>query len=171
MRHMIIVRDLQVLRLRTCKLSLILCWILGLLFGSYAATGAGDYFFLMMRGDVFAVSIPGLPITSLPFLLTAIAVCMPHPVLLMPVILWKAFTFSYCACGLGSAFGGASWLLRFLMMFGQVSSVPALMWLWLRKCDGKNPISIGEIVLCGAIVALLDGVDRCVVMPFLASIL
>ena len=163
--------DPQVLRSQTCKLTIFLCWILGLLFGMYAATGVGDSFLLMMRGDVLTVSIPGLPITALPFLLTAIAVLMPDIGTLVPVVLWKAFTYSYCACCIGVVYGYSSWLLRLLLMFGQFTTVPILMWLWLRKCECTKPLSIWEIAACGAIVVLLDGVDRCVVTPFLASIL
>ena len=169
--HMISHSDPRNFPALTCKLLLGACWIAGLLLGMYAAVTSGNSFLLMMRGDVSTVSIPGLLITFLPFLLTAIAVLMPHPGYLIPVILWKAFSFGYSACGLTIAYHSAAWLVRFLLMFNQLATVPLLMWLWLRKCDFPEFIRPVELAVCGGVTALVGLLDYCLISPFAAVLL
>ena len=158
-------RDPQVLRIRTCKCLIWICWLIGLLCGMCSAAGAGDIILLTMRGDVSTVSIPGLLIISLPFLLTAVAVFLSHPCVLVPLVLWEAFRFGFCAYGFVISFGGAYWLAWLLLMFPRVATVPLLMWLWLRSCDVPNRCRIGEIAACGAAVALVGVVDHCLIAP------
>ena len=164
--HMITGPDPRIFRSMTCKLMLCFCWIGGLLFGLFAAVNAGDSFFLTMRGDVSTMSIPGLLITFLPFLLTAFAVFLPHPGYLVPVVLWEAFSYGFCGYGLSAAYHGAAWLIRCLLMFSQIASVTLLMWLWLRKCDSPDSFSPVTLVACGAAVALIGALDFCLVSPF-----
>lgn len=163
--HMISLSDPRNFPALTCKLLLGACWIAGLLFGMYAAVASGNSLLLMMRGDVSTVSIPGLLIISLPFLLTAVAVFLSHPGVLVPMVLWEAFGFGFCAYGFVISFGGAYWLAWLLLMFPRVAAVPLLMWLWLRCCEVPNRYRIGEIAACGAAVALVGVVDHCLIAP------
>ena len=169
--HMMICPDSRIFNAGTCKLLIGFCWISGLLFGMYAASVAGDTFLLMMRGDVSTVSIPGLLIAFLPFLLTAFAVFLPHPGFLIPLVLWQSFSYGFCACGLSAVYHGAAWLVRFLLMFSQIATVPLLMWLWLRKCDFPDSFRTGELAACGAAVILIGVLDYCMVSPFAAMLL
>ena len=169
--HMIIRSDSRIFRGRTCKLVIGFCWIGGLLLGMYAASVAGDTLFLTMLGDVSTVSIPGLLIASLPFLLTAFAVFLPHPGFLIPLALWRSFSYGFCAYGLAVVYHGAAWLTRLLLMFGQNATAPLLMWLWLRKCDFPDTVRPGELAACGIAAALIGIVDHCMVSPFAASLL
>lgn len=155
----------------TCKLLSGVCWICGLLVGMYAAAGAGDLLLLTMRGNCLAVSISGLLITLLPFLLTAIAVFLPHPGFLIPVILWKAFTYGFCAYGLAIVYHGAAWLVRILLMFSQTATVPLLMWLWLRKCNSSELFRSGELAACGAAVVVVGILDYCLISPLAVTLI
>ena len=169
--HLISFSDPRILRSLTCKVMLGTCWFFGLLLGMYAAANAGDSFLLTMRGDLETVSIPGLLITLLPFLLTAFAVSLPHPGFLLPLVLSRAFVYSYSAYGLAIVFRGAAWLARILLMFSRMASVPLLMWLWLRKCDYPDSFRMKELAVCGAAVVLIAVLDYCVVSPFAAALL
>lgn len=158
---------------RSCKPILIFLWIFGLFFGVWLAVGADDSSFLMMRGaDLVTVSIPGLLlITVLPFLFTAIAVFLSKPWLLSALVFAKAAMFGYSAGWVTAAYGTASWIVRILLMFSDVCTMPLLMWLWLRCCilskrsAGRD---MGRCFLGATIIGLLDILA---VSPFAALLL
>lgn len=158
---------------RTCKLILPLLWSIGLMIGMLAAAGAGDSFFLMMRGaDVSAVSIPGLlMITVLPFLLTAIAVSFSQPWLLAVLVFLKAFSYGFCAFGISRVFADADWLVRLLLMFTDGCGLPLLMWLWLRHNSISRKRFWSELTVCIAVSVCLGILDHYYVSPFLAVLL
>lgn len=158
---------------RSCKLFLLLCWILGLLLGMISAAGAGDSFFLMMRGaDNLTVSIPGLLlVTALPFLFTAFAVFFSQPWLLLLLAFMKAFSFGFCAFGIMAVYGTASWLVGFLLMFTDACTMPLLMWLWLRHCDLSGQRFSRDVVVCFAAALVLGIIDICLISPFSAMLL
>lgn len=158
---------------RSCKLILAACWILGLIAGMLVAAGAGDSFSLMMRGVGFsAVSIPGLLlVTALPFLLTALAVFLSQPWMLLLLVFVKAFSFSFCASGIMAVYGSASWLVRFLLMFADGCTLPLLMWLWLRHGDLSGKQVSRDLAVCTAAALALGLLEICAVSPFAAMLL
>ena len=163
---------LRKFRQRSCKRIPIFCWILGLTAGMLVAAGAGDSFSLMMRGaDFSAVSIPGLLITFLPFLLTAFAVYSSQPWILTLLILCKSFSFGYCTFGIMAVYNSASWLVRWLLMFSDCCSAAFLMWLWLRQCDSPGKCFLKEIAACTAAGLLVAILDICAISPFAAMLL
>ncbi len=158
---------------RSCKTALCISWIFGLMFGIWLSAVAGDSFFLTMRGaDFSAVSIPGLLlVTALPFLITATAVFLSQPWLLICLVLLKAAAFGFCACGIIAAYGSASWLVSILLMFTDLCALPQLMWLWLRHGDMTKKALWGDLSLCLSMVMILGILDYSFVMPFAASLL
>lgn len=158
-------------RQRSCKRILPACWFLGLVGGMLAAAGAGDSFFLMMRGGFSAMSIPGLLVTLLPFLFTALAVFLSQPWLLALLVLAKAFSFGFCAFGIMTVYSGAAWLVRLLLMFSDCCCLPLLMWLWLRHGDAPGKQFPLEFAACTAAALALGLLDICMVSPFAAMLL
>ena len=156
----------------SCKRLPVLSWIAGLLLGAAAAVGTGSFSSLMMRGvEISAVSIPGLLlITSLPFLLTAIAVLFSQPWLLVSVIFLKGALFGYCACGITLIYGSAAWLARLLLMFSDLALLPLLMLLWLRCFGPDRRGRTGLLASAGFAAVLVGLLDFYVVSPFTASL-
>ena len=84
-----------------CFLFLAFCWIAGLLSGASACLAAGDSLNSLMRGaaarPVSIVSLLG--VTMFPFLLSAFAVYISEPWLLLIVSFGDAFVLSFVPLG------------------------------------------------------------------------
>ena len=84
-----------------CFLFLAFCWIAGLLSGASACLAAGDSLNSLMRGaaarPVSIVSLLG--VTMFPFLLSAFAVYISEPWLLLIVSFGDAFVLSFVSLG------------------------------------------------------------------------
>ncbi len=170
--HMNTPTETRNFRSQTCKVMICICWIIGLFLGMFTSVGADDYLFLMMRGGVCSsVSIPGLLIFALPFLITALAVYFSQFWLICLVVLCKAFSFGFSACAITVVFSSAAWLVRFLLMFGDALALPILMWLWLRHGSKPDKGFLSEITVCTVAVLLLGVLDFCIVSPFGAMLL
>lgn len=165
--------DLTVWWRSSCRYVLIGCWLLGMLFGLYAAFSASDFLVPMMRGVVaHPVSFVGLlSATLLPLLFSAFAVSLSEPWLLLLISTVKAFSFSFCACGICLAFGQSSWLVRFLFLFSDHCTLPVLMFYWLRHIDGAKNQSIRESCVFLCIVILIGCIDYWLIAPFLVSLI
>lgn len=152
---------------------LAMSWVSGMLLGGIAAASAGDYLVSLMRqGAVCSASISGLlAAVLLPFLLSAFAVYLHEPWLLLIISAFKAFGFGFCAFAVGLAFGQSSWLVRFLFLFSDVSLMPVLYLYWLRHIQPDVSHRPWEIPGCVCIALLLGWIDYCYIAPFLVSVL
>lgn len=147
-------------------------WILGLIMGTiFAATAGNQYFLLMRMAPQSHVSIVGLSVTVLlPFLLAAYAVYKDRPWMLYVICFIKVFTFAFCGFGATAAYGSAGWLVRLLLQFSDICTVPILCWFSLRHLTGreagwKRDVGIGlgvEMIVCC--------LDLWYISPFLALI-
>lgn len=148
-------------------------WFLGLAFGILFFLLSGDSFVSLMRGTLTSsVSIIRvLCVSLLPFLLSAFAVFISEPRLLLLICFGKAFLFSFVSFGVIQAFGSAGWLVRWLLLFSDCASVPVLYWFWLRNISGNSRFCFWEI--CGflSMELLIGSIDYCLVSPFLARLL
>lgn len=155
-----------------CKPLLAPCWCIGLILGLFAAGSASDVLVPMIRSALScSVSFTGLLISAvLPFLLSAVAVSLSEPWLLLPISALKAFGFGYCACGVCLAFGSAGWLVRVLFLFTDVCVTPVLFFYWLRHTDGTS-FQIGELAACVAAAAAVAAADYYLISPFLAMVI
>ena len=158
---------------RFCRLLLAGSWCAGLLIGIAAANSAGTILAPMMRSAVMApVSIVGLSAAALlPFLLSAYAVSISEPWLLLIISTFKAFGFSFCACAVSLTFGQSSWLVRFLFLFSDHCLAPVLYLYWLRHISGERNFSGWETVCFVAAAVLIGVIDFCLVSPFLATLI
>ncbi len=148
-------------------------WVAGLLFGSLVSLKADTILASTMHGAVSgSVSIFGLlSVLFLPLLVSALAVFISQPLLLVPVVFLKAFSFSYTAAGLFMVYPTAGWLLQALMMFSDMLMMPAYWLLWLRAASGDRCTALRWSAVCAACAALIGCVDYTVVAPFLAHLI
>lgn len=148
-------------------------WLLGLLLGTVISICAGDSLVSLMRMAVSGrVSISGLlSAMVLPFLLSALAVYIQKPVLLVLIAFGKAFLVSYLGLGAMAAYGSAGWLVRWLLMFSDCCSLPLLWLYWLRLLSGKRRFASIETAALMIAVVLIGSLDYCVVSPFLAVLI
>ena len=157
---------------RTCKYILAFTWIFGLLLGVYAAAHSGNSFSLMMRGYDFTVSISGLLLmNALPFLLSALAVYLSQPILLLTVVAFKAFLFGYCCCGLMTVYGDDFWLMQLLLMFSDLALSPLLMWFWVRCLQQPGQCSVQAGLIFSVVIIAVTAVDICIVSPLVTLLL
>lgn len=151
---------------------LTLSWLFGVFLGISAALASSSFLIPMMRQSVqCSVSIPGLlAATVVPFLISAFAVSLSEPWLVLIISTAKAFSFSFCACGVSLAFGQSSWLVRFLFLFSDYLLIPLMYLYWMRHIQDQAVHRAWE--LCAYIGAslLIGGIDCFLVAPFLASL-
>lgn len=158
---------------RTSPWLLAICWGSGVLGGLLMAFSMEEVLDPLLRqGASMSPSASGLlAATVLPFLLSAFAVSLSEPWLLLIISTFKAFSFSYCACGISLAFGQSSWLVRFLFLFSDLFLVPLLYLFCVRHISGNQKRFRSEAVCCVLIACVLCAVDYCYISPFLVSVM
>ena len=147
-------------------------WLAGLVLGTISAAAAGNQYLLLMRMAPGAhVSIVGLLATVLlPFLLTAYAVLKNRRWMLYAVCFVKVFAFGFCGYGITAAYGSAGWLIRSLLQFSDIFTVPILCWYSLRNLNGGRLEGKWEFWICVGLDLLICSLDFCYISPFLALI-
>ncbi len=156
-----------------CYFFLAFFYLSGLLLGITIAFTAGDVNLNLMRGIPHAsVSIVGsLCITILPFLLSAIAVSISKPWLLLVISFAKGFLFSFIAFTAMQSFGNAGWLIRCLLCFSDGLFLPVLYFYWLRRISGRSTASCCETMLFLPLAVLIGSIDFRIISPFLARLI
>lgn len=165
--------DLAVWWRKSSPWLLALCWATGMLTGMTTAASAGEFLAPLMRQSVCcSASIPGLlAAVLLPFLLSAFAVYLHEPWLLLIISAFKAFSFGFCAFGVSLAFGQSSWLVRFLFLFSDLCLVPVLYVYWLRHIHTDAVSHRWELPGCLGMALLIGWIDYSFIAPFLVSII
>lgn len=158
---------------RICPWLLGICWVLGMLLGVFSAHGAEGTLIPLIRQSVSSRSsaLGALCAALLPFLLSALAVSFSEPWLLLLISSFKAFSFTFCACGVSLAFGQSSWLVRFLFLFSDLCLIPILYLYWLRHLRKDRITRYWELPCCLGWATLICGIDYWFISPFLASIM
>ncbi len=147
-------------------------WSLGLASGILFAAASGETFFLLVRTAASRrVSIVGLVASCyLPFLLSAFAVFIGKQKLLYPIVFLKALLFSWCAIASSAAFSSAGWLVRPMLQFTDILTVPVLCWFSLRHTSDHGML-FRDFSICTLLFVLAGSLDYCLVSPFLASLI
>ena len=156
-----------------CFLFLAFCWIAGLLSGASACLAAGASLISLMRGaaarPVSIVSLLG--VTMFPFLLSAFAVYISEPWLLLPVSFGDAFVLSFVSLGVMRCGGSAGWLVRWLLVFSASLASPLMYLYWLRHLTGRRRFDGLEAACVLCLCALIGSVDFRLVSPLLARLI
>lgn len=124
-------------RVCSCKqrqIILALCWSFGLLFGFLLSHTQTELDVSWMHGFLYStVSIVSLlRVVLLPFLLSAFAVLLSAPALILPVSFCKAFLHGYAVYSLSRTFGVVGWVVSGVFLFSNWASVPVCYWYWHR---------------------------------------
>ncbi len=128
----------------------------------------------LWMGSYFSESVPILRLillTFFPFLLSAFAVFLKKPGLILAVSYLKGCLFSFTAFCLTACCGSAGWLLRLLLLFSDSLSLPLLCFFWLRYVPGDKGLELGDLFFCFSMVSLICCMEHCVITPFLAGII
>ena len=104
------------------------------------------------------------------YLLSACAVFINRPVLILPIAFWKVFSVGFVFSGLMFSGGSAGWLVACLTMFAGVCSMPVLCWYWLR-CIGIRHFVLRDFLVGLCFLLVIGLADFFVIAPFLSNIL
>ncbi len=148
-------------------------WLGGLAFGVFTAAGLDDtYFHLMLPFDSHGLSIfRQLAVVYLPFLFAAYAVSIDQTKLLLVLCFLKAFVFSFCGYLIFRMFGSAGWLVRFLLLFTDVFTIPALFWFCIRHVEGQILNAKRDLIICILLATMVVCIDYFAVSPFTAELI
>lgn len=156
-----------------CSLVLAFFWIAGWVCGIWTSRSADFFFLSQMRGACLgAVSIVSVLLVSfLPFLFSALAVSCHRTFLLLFVAFWKAFLSGYVSFGLVQAFPVSGWLLRPMLLFSEIASLPLLYGYWRKHLCGRVRPSGWETAAYLSVFFLIGSIDFRIISPFLASLI
>jgi hypothetical protein len=148
------------------------CWCAGLLLGCFCAWQTGNVHSSLMRGAAErSVSIVGLAVVCLPFLLTVFTVLFRTPWLIYPLCFGKGFGFAFVAALCAGGFGSGGWLLRVLLLFTDGFSAPLLLFLWLSILRRPNRFEAKGFVISAVGLLVAGSIDYWLVAPFLARLI
>lgn len=156
----------------TCPWMLATVWFSGFAVGIFICGKALPLLLSLMRGmSVGSVSIVGLLLSAgIPILISAFAVIISRPLLLLLVCFCKAIFYLLFSVSLVFYFGEGGWLVQRLLMANEILGLPILYIFWLRcfrheKLPGATPCM--GVVLSEVLVVTF--VYR-VVAPFLTGL-
>jgi hypothetical protein len=145
-------------------------WFLGMLSAvvTYSQTRI-SFSSLMRLAAADQVSIVSLILSLLlPYLLSAFAVYISKPLLLLPIAFLRGFSLMLVFMGASEAFGSAGWLVRSLFLFSDLSFMPFLYLFWHRNISGVTQDGRWVCCMVGIFIACLD---YRYVSPFLVGLL
>jgi len=141
-------------------------WIIG---SAIARHIGGDHAVLMMQASCIPVTLIGALVSAwLPFVLGTAAVRFVAPELLYGLCFLDSLLFAVGCHSISVAFGSAGWLIRLLLLFTDLFTLPLLLWfsyacLTRRRLHGS--------FACFVLSAAVGCVDYCFVSPFLAMLI
>lgn len=148
-------------------------WICGVVSGVWIYAGAGSSVSSLMRSIPYgAVSIVrSLSVAIVPFLLSAIAVFLSCPLLLLPISFCDGFLYGFISLAALCCFGSAGWLVRLLLCFTIITVAPLNFWFRLRHISGERAASKTEILFFLSLCILVGSIDYSCISPLLAMLL
>lgn len=151
---------------------LLMLWIFGIILGAAAGGAASSESVSLMRRVLFApVSIVGLLICAvLPFAFSFAAVLSGRARLIYLLCGLKGFSFAYTGSLCLACFGSAGWLVRAFLLFSQIATVPALWYVWLSLCKGREKLGRTGFGFLSAHVLVAVLLDYFMVAPYLSGL-
>ena len=146
-------------------------WCMGLCTGSFAAVHTTcPLSSLMGAAASGGVSIIGLFVSlCVPFMISVLCLRFHALILIYLTAFCKAVILGFCSCAVYCCFGSAGWLVRGLLLFSEIISCTALLWLVLKHISGSDHL-LRDSVLCGTVIAAAGLADYLAVSPFLAEL-
>ena len=158
---------------KNCNFFLACSWMSGLLAGQFLLLRADTSVYGLLRSAVSQpTSIAGLFVTAvIPFVLYSIAVFFSRPWLLVLLCFTRSLIFSYIVLGIAVSFWTSSWLIRWIFLFSQCTSVSLEYWYWRHCLSGEHGFDVIVFILLISIVFLIVSLDYGIVLPFGARLL
>lgn len=161
---------------QTCKhrrVLLAVCWISGLLCGAFLSISAADIYLPLMRGlyknAVSIVSV--LRIVFLPFLLSAFAVLLSAPVMILPVCFGKTFLCAYSFFYVFRTFGTVGWIITGVFLFPDWAALPVLYWYWRSVFLRERHNGAVSFCVAAAFLAGIVWLDLRIISPVGAGLI
>ena len=166
-------RDYLALHCRNPLILFSLVWTFGLLSGSASALCSDDSLSSTMLAALdCSLSISGLlGALFLPLLLTAFAVFISQPFLVLPAIFLKAFLFSFVGTGVLCAYQASGWLARGFLMFSDILTLPVLWWIWMQSASESGTVFFHRLIPAAFLFALIGCFDYAFVAPLWARLI
>lgn len=159
-------------RQSTCTWLLAFFWIAGLISGTFLALymdeSVASFMYAAICRPASIVSL--LLTTSLPFLFSAIAVFISKPGLLPAIAFCKTAVFSLVSFMTLRAFGTAGWMIRCMVMFADICTLPFFYSFCQRHICGSSHLSIFDGLYLIASI-LICSLDVYCISPFFAEVL
>ena len=86
------------------------------------------------------------------------------------ICLTKVFTFAFGGFGITYTYGSAGWLVRLLLQFSDILTMPILCWFALRHITGRNAGWKRDFGICLGLEIIICCLDLWYISPFLATI-
>ena len=147
-------------------------WISGLITGLILSlfTGESSHSLMRMTASRSVSIVPLLLTTCLPFLFSALAVFVSEPVLLLLIAFCKATIFALVSAVTCRSYGAAGWMIRSMVMFADVCTLPFLYSFWQRHLCGSSRLSFDDGTFMVAAL-LICSFDVYWISPFLTEVL
>lgn len=157
-------------RILLCRLLLLGGWLLGILFGCFAAsflpvTNSTVQMLIHSRVSIIGV----LTVCYLPLLFSAAIVWFSQNIYLIPLAFVKAFLFGSMSCVIVRNFSSAGWLIRWLYMFSDSVLSFVFLRLWFL-CMDKRCDRVKNFLYASLHCAVILVVDYFIIMPFTKTI-
>ena len=149
---------------------ILLSWSVGLLSGIFGILST-DFSPMMLAYSFERMSIVcHILMLSAPVLLSFILLRFSNFNFLLPIICYKAYSYTCCMLCFRVVYRAAGWLLADLMLFSDRIIVCILIWFWCSHVPGER-VSAYAVLACLILVILTGCVDYYYVLPFVESLL
>ncbi len=142
-------------------------WLAGLLIGILLSSQMDRSIFTALRPILSERTsiIYHFAIVALPFLFAAYCIAIHKSKLLFFICFLKAVHFSFCGHLLYHAYGSAGWLVRFLLQFTEIFTMPILFAYCLRNISCGYDSAQRDLLICLILVAFMSCIDYFVISP------
>lgn len=156
----------------TYRLFFAVFWISGLILGVVTALYIDEALFVPFRAMVCrpAPMISLMLTTGLPFLFSAIAVFLSKPWMLIVIAFCKTAVFALVSFMMLLTFGSAGWMMRGMVMFADICTLPFFFGFCWRHLDKNICVSSSSGIYLIALL-LICGFDIYGISPFLTKVL
>lgn len=152
-----------------CHKMLPIFWLSGLSIGLWLYCNPSPIYFSLMRGSV-SVSIVGCMLSSfIPFLISAFAVIIRKPFILLATVFLKGCFFAYISIAVLNSLGQYGWIIRLFFMLSDICSLPLLYAFWNRCLRMRSLPSFSGILMGGCLQVLMICMDVHLCNPFFAG--
>lgn len=146
------------------------CWVIGICLGLIIGSDFDpDVLSLMRMTSESRVSIVGLLLNLLPFVLSAAAVHYSFPGAFFLLATGKGLCHGFCMFLILAEFSSAGWLLYRLLMFTDSILLIPLFFFWARHIDGSRNFLKRDTWLCLGISLIAGALDYFVISPLIIT--